>query len=571
MGHAAIVDGQLAQRTAVGCGRHLRLRAVAGWQISAVFHLAAAVLCACAVTIVHDGDAPAPQPLLIAVAPMLPVMTTAKEEARVPVVNALDLIETDVDEAGAIAGDMAGPRASALDTASMNALVGDMLSTAGAGTGAEGRPDEDQRQAHTGTGARQRDDTGIGDGFAVGNGEDNVGGIHSRGITCYCKARRQVLLREGGTWRSENAVESALRWFKRHQSEDGRWAAVGYAANCQATPKCEPGSLDGTGGSEVDIALTGYAVLCYLGAGFDHFTPSRFTSPVRRGLEFLVASQQPDGLLGKRTYEHAVAAYALAEAFAHTGDPTLRGPAQLAIAVILQRQARGGGGEAQGRLGWDYEDGHAERNDASVSGWCVLALRAAAAGGLDVGTGLGGARAWLERAWQAANPGWAQLDAHRGRSSFPYVWDASSGAVLSDPPGSPAHDLAPVGALCAAFLRHPAGDPMLETLCNHIEAWQLPMTYPCNTYYLYYDTAAVFQAGGERWKRWNAAVRDLLVGAQRGGTDCFTGSWDAHGTVFPGHEVGRVLSTAYCCLCLEVYYRQERVAVEPAVGRCVSR
>ena len=142
--------------------------------------------------------------------------------------------------------------------------------------------------------------------------------------------------------------------------------------------------------------------------------------------------------------------------------------------------------------------------------------------------------------------------------SFPYTWDATSDQVQIDPPGSQNHDLAPVGALCAVFLGHHAGDPMLESLVNHIMHYQFPTAYPCNTYYLYYDTMAVFQAGGARWDKWNGTVRDMLVNAQRKGEGCYTAA-DWEGTKFHGNAHGRILSTAYCCLCLEVYYHNQRM------------
>ena len=366
----------------------------------------------------------------------------------------------------------------------------------------------------------------------------------------------------GGSRGSESAVRGALQWFKRHQSANGMWDAEHYQANCSEMPKCEPGSIAPASGSDVTVALTSYAVLCYLGAGYDHQTPSQFRATVRKGLEYLRSVQKADGLLGERNYEHAVASSALIEAYAMTNDPELKGPASRAVAVILARQnkdakassAYGGTG-----LGWDYREPNAARNDASVTGWNVMALKSALAAGLDVGTGLKGARNWLERSWKATNPNWKMLvDPYTASSDFAYTWDATSDKVEVGAPGADAHDMAAVGGMCAVFLGHHADDMMLQSLANHAIAHQLPTAYPCNTYYLYYNTYTMFQVGGKRWETWNGVVRDLLVKAQRQGTGCYAGSWDWEGTRFHGNDIGRVLSTAYCCLCLEVYYRDGR-------------
>jgi len=391
--------------------------------------------------------------------------------------------------------------------------------------------------------------------MAIGAGGGSAGMFGSR----TGGGKRRALAKGGGTRASESAVDAALRWFKRHQSPNGMWDSEKYHVNCTETPKCEPGT--GHGSSDANVAMTGYAVLCFLGAGYDHKTPNKYKTTVEKGLEYLRSIQTADGNLGPRNYEHAVATMALGEAYAMTNDPDLKQPAQKGINVLIARQAKDSKGDAAyNGLGWDYVEGKAERMDSSVTGWCIMALKSGLAGGLNVGNSMDGAKKWLRRHWEASNPDWKKLsDPYADTSNFAYTWDSTSDKVEMGAPGSNHHDLAPVGALSAVFLGHHAGDIMLETLCNHVMKYQFPAKYPCNTYYMYYNTLAVFQAGGPRWDKWNTTVRDMLVNAQRKGDGCFDGSWDFEGTMFHGHEIGRVLSTAYCCLSLEVYYRYKQV------------
>ncbi len=418
---------------------------------------------------------------------------------------------------------------------------------------------EDENEAEQNKGREEAvaaSETGSTGAFmAIGAGGGSAGMFGSRSGG----GKRRALAKGGGTRASESAVEAALRWFKRHQSPNGMWDHEKYPVNCTETPKCEPGGGDNHG-SEVNVAMTGYAVLCFLGAGYDHKTPNKFKVTVEKGLEYLRSIQTGEGKFGPRNYEHAVATMALAEAYAMTNDPDLKQPAQKGINIIIARQAKDSKGDAAyNGLGWDYIDGQATRMDSSVSGWCTMALKSGLAGGLSVGNSMEGAKKWLRRHWEATNPEWKKLsDPYADTSTFAYTWDSTSDKVDVGAPGQ-THDLAPVGALCAVFLGHHAGDIMLETLCNHVMKYQFPATYPCNTYFMYYNTLAVFQAGGQRWDKWNNSVRDMLVNAQRKGDGCFDGSWDFTGTQFPGHELGRVLSTAYCCLSLEVYYRYKQV------------
>ncbi len=367
--------------------------------------------------------------------------------------------------------------------------------------------------------------------------------------------KRRALAKGGGSRASESAVDAALRWFKRHQSPNGMWDVEKYPVNCTEAPKCEPGVQHKA--SDANVACTGYAVLCFLGAGYDHKTPNKYNTTVEKGLEYLRSIQTGEGELGPRNYEHAVATMALAEAYAMTNDPDLKQPSQKGLNIIMERQAKDGKGDSGGGLGWNYKEPQPNRNDSSVTGWCVMALKSGLAGGLNVGSSMEGAKNWLDKTWKAANPDWQKLtDPYTATSKFPYTWDATTDKV------SEGDNRYPMGALCAVFLGHHSGDIMLDSMINSIMKEQFVTAYPTNTYYMYYNTLAVFQAGGPHWEKWNGTVRDVIVNSQRKGDGCFDGSWDFEGTKFHGSETGRVLSTAYCCLSLEVYYRYKQVGAK---------
>ena len=365
----------------------------------------------------------------------------------------------------------------------------------------------------------------------------------------------------GGSKGSENAVESSLRWFKRHQSANGSWETDTYYQNCTEGAKCEPGGDPRLHGSDCNVAMTGYALLCFLGAGYDHKTTNKYRSTVRKGLDWLLSVQKADGYLGNRNYEHPIAVMAMSEAYAMTADPELRAPTQKGIDQILahQNMQKVAGPEGYvGGLGWDYKQPD-DRNDSSVTGWNIMALKSGLAGGLNIRKGMEGAKRWLEGHWKASNEtvlgsnkSWKDITAY-DMSRFAYCWHHES-HKLEGEVGRES-----IGLACAVFLGHLTGDVMTESLANTVMAKQLPRAMPANTYYMYYNTLAIFQMGGDRWTTWNGVVRDLLVNSQKKTTDCFDGSWDWTKNDFGGAETGRVLTTAYNTLSLEVYYRYAQV------------
>jgi hypothetical protein len=175
---------------------------------------------------------------------------------------------------------------------------------------------------------------------------------------------------------------------------------------------------------------------------------------VKKGLDYLLACQKPDGSFG-RNYENAIAGMALAEAYGMTQDPELKEPAQRCVDVALARQTINPNAtdKAYAGLGWDYINPNPSRQDGSICGWGCMFLKSAMASGLDTKNGIEGAKAWLEGAWKAANPDWKNIDPYKS-SVFPYTWDTLTNKTDKD-------HLSFVGGCAAVFLGHQSGDTMI--------------------------------------------------------------------------------------------------------------
>jgi hypothetical protein len=354
------------------------------------------------------------------------------------------------------------------------------------------------------------------------------------------------LANEGGSRKTICVVDRALRWLHYHQDRDGKWDQDGFSKNCDSRegPACEN---PGTG--QYDVAVSSLALLAFLGHGNSHRV-GYFKKTVSRGLDWLLSQQKPDGSLGERSaeswmYNHAIGTMALCEAFAMSRDYRLREPAQRAVDYIRAGQNPG--------LGWKYEpqDG---RNDTSVTGWMVLALKAAKAARLNVDQSLfEGAINWFDRATNT-----------EGKTG--YMRPGDNGSVIRGVNDRFAKlpTMTGVAVLCRIFCGQSRRDPQItrgvDILMQNLPVWNKPNNDMVDMYYWYYATYAMFQFGGAKWDKWNQALHRAVIDTQRNG-GCADGSWDPVGKW--GMVGGRVYATAINALTMEIYYRYKRV-VTPA-------
>lgn len=342
--------------------------------------------------------------------------------------------------------------------------------------------------------------------------------------------RAAQLQREGGNEATEKAVAAALQWIVRHQSPDGSWGLGAYRKQCQ-DPACA--DVDRVNQADPKAAATAMGLLPLLAAGHSHQVPGPYQTAVQKGLEWLVQNQRPDGDLsagskgGPMMYCHGLAALALCDAYALTGDKELAGAAQRAVAFIEAAQDPQGGG-------WRYVP--RQSGDTSVFGWQVAALRAAQLGQLKI------------------QP--ATLDGARKYLRSVAVGDRG-GRFCYTPGGQATPGMTAVGLIGSQFLG--AEQDAVGVRDGQALLLQSLPALRTNSYALYYATQALHQAAGKDWQTGNEAIRDFLVGAQDGGPGCAAGSWDPAKDMW-GQHGGRLMITSFACLSLEVYYRYPRLA-----------
>ena len=336
--------------------------------------------------------------------------------------------------------------------------------------------------------------------------------------------RARLVAARGGTQASEDAVELGLAWLAEHQRQDGSWRLNHQDGPCDG--RCpNPGSVGTSTGS------TSLALLPFLGAGYTH-QQGKYQDVVEQGLYYLtgrmIETRHGGDLQEGTMYSQGIAAIALCEAYAMTGDQQLKPYAQKAIDFIVRAQ--------HPRGGWRYIPG--APGDTTVTGWQVMALKSARLAGLYVPSHI------TERAKE-------YLDSVQDPGGVFYGYQR---------PGKESGPTA-VAVLLRMYLGWRRNDSRLVGAYAFL-ANQGPST--SDMYFNYYATQVLHHHGGSDWDRWNIRMRDFLV-ARQAPSGHEKGSWyfnDRHGS---GRAGGRLYTTAICTMILEVYYRHMPLYGEASV------
>ena len=331
----------------------------------------------------------------------------------------------------------------------------------------------------------------------------------------------------------EKAVTKSLDWLTLNQNEDGSW------------------------GKTAQGAMTGFALLCYL--GHCELTDSVvYGEAVSNGINYLVdLGVKKNGWLYTTNNRHGaayaqgIATYALAESYGMTEKDFILPTLEKAVHRIVSGQKQDGGWyyleERKGPNNMRFDDfgkNVKDASDTSVSGWQFQALKAA----FNTGAVFPG----VEPALEAAVKNFYRVYSPKN-GGFGYRKASDSNNIR--------HKLTGVGSLGLQSWKtgHPSKEKKREVLTKatqHILKSNKGMSYgseDSNLYSWYYDTQALFNYGGASWISWNRRMEPMLLAAQND-----NGSWPAEGSNLTAKRGGKdadVYRTTLCTLMLEVYYR----------------
>ena len=306
-----------------------------------------------------------------------------------------------------------------------------------------------------------------------------------------------------GNDRVEESVDRGLAFLALLQEKDGSWQGQGFK----------------------HPAITSLAVMAFLSAGH---VPGEgpYQAHVQKGIRWVLDQQQPNGLFCKpiweEMYQHGISTLMLAQAAAVTDARTsreLKPKLEKAIKLIVESQRRE---KNFYKGGWRYRLDSTDA-DMSITGWQVMALRAARNLGCDVpAESIDLAMEFVETCREAQSGGYCYQPGTK-----PSVACTSTGILALELCGKERHR-------SPNALR--AGSYLLRS----------PFKYddPHFFYSAYYTSQAMFQLGNNYWAQYRPRLyKELLDHQQR------NGAW------INNEGIGPSYSTAMAILALTVEYR----------------
>ncbi|HZL86974.1 MAG TPA: prenyltransferase/squalene oxidase repeat-containing protein [Pirellulaceae bacterium] len=271
---------------------------------------------------------------------------------------------------------------------------------------------------------------------------------------------------------AQAAIDKGLAWLASRQVDDGSFKSSGFGRNAAV------------------VALSG---MSFLSGGH---TPGRgeYGQQVSRCLSYILKCADDSGFISVRDatshgpmYDHGFATLFLAEVYGMTLDMEVRDTLQAAVKLIVGTQNTEGG--------WRYQP-KAFEADISVTICQIMALRAARNAGIHV------PNETIDRCIDYVKR------SQNADGGFMYM--------LSGGPSRFPRSAAGVVALYSAGIYE--GEEIrkgLEYLMQHLPKSEDFSRDTHAMYGHYYAVQAMWQAGGDYWKKWYPAIQELLVKQQQ--------------------------------------------------------
>jgi hypothetical protein len=305
----------------------------------------------------------------------------------------------------------------------------------------------------------------------------------------------------------DKAINRALEFLARTQDQGGGWR----------------------NGNQANAAITGLAVMAFLSAGH---VPGEgpYGETVEKGIRNVLSAQRPNGLIANATgqeemYHHGICTLMLAEVAGMTEGKLaeeIRSKLEKAVEIILKAQRLTG----PYRGAWRYQITGVD-GDISVTGWQLMALRAAKNLGCDVPPErIDLAIDYINRS-QDPRTGDYFYQPGGGRKS---VACTGTGILALELCGKQQH-------------RRPEILKAGSQVINSPPRWGQYHFF----YAIYYCSQATFQLGGNYWSSFRPKLHQMLLSNQSA-SGCWSGPTNAD-------RYGPNYGTAMGVLALTVEYR----------------
>ena len=375
----------------------------------------------------------------------------------------------------------------------------------------------------------------IGDGIAFDDGEGPGWDKPDTDVLskrCDLNDRMKRITENGGTPQCEEAVVKSLKWLQKQQNRDGSW---------------------GDGPQNYKCAMTGLSLLSYL-AHCETPLSEDFGDTVLKGISFLVDQGMKSPVISlvpqmnEVSYDHAIATYALCEAYTFCKQMDIPSIANLEKVVIKAVDKILDNQNVDGGWAYNYNTQPGAHTDLSVTGWNVQALKAAEHGGIrptkgEIRTALRKAASYCRKCGKPDG-------------LFTYMQEGREDA-------SARPSLVGVGVLSLQMCGNGSDSTARKGLDWMLKNTNQPFNWKANNtssnlYQHYYGVQAAMNRGGDVWKAYNRAFRDSTLGAQAS-----DGSFAPNGFPGPGGLVNtnggsindKIYRQCLATLMLEVYYR----------------